>query len=136
MSAKLLLDAGLLIALFNRRDKYHGIARDYFARTTAFYFTTWPVITEAGHFLGADSRAALVGMVADGVINIQEITDSAPRMVQLLKRYADQGPDIADISLIVAAEQSAISDIVTVDKADFSVYRINGRRAFNLVFPI
>jgi hypothetical protein len=41
-------------------------------------------------------------------------------------------PDWADVSLIWLAEAMSITRIATVDVTDFSVYRIHGRKRFEL----
>jgi len=47
----LLIDAGPLIALFNKRDSYHLKIVGFLKDINADYWTTWPVITEACHML-------------------------------------------------------------------------------------
>lgn len=47
----LLIDAGPLIALFNKRDRYHANMLEFLKKQEAIYWTTWPVITEASHLL-------------------------------------------------------------------------------------
>lgn len=46
-----------------------------------------------------------------------------------------QAPDWADLALVWLAESAGMHRIATLDAADFSVYRINGRRAFDIVWP-
>ena len=60
--------------------------------------------------------------------------DSAPfvRIAELLRKYANLDPDWADVSLVWLAETTGIKRIATVDVADFSVYRIHGRKRFEL----
>ena len=41
--------------------------------------------------------------------------------------------DFADATLVVLAEDLDSDLILTTDRADFSIYRINGRRAFRIV---
>jgi predicted nucleic acid-binding protein len=53
-------------------------------------------------------------------------------MSALLHKYADQDPDWADVALIWLAESTGITRIATLDVADFSVYRIHGRKRFEL----
>ncbi len=36
--------------------------------------------------------------------------------------------DLADASLVVLAERLGIAEILTVDRADFDVYRLSGNR--------
>ena len=54
------------------------------------------------------------------------------RIAQLFERYADQDPDWADMELVWLAETTGVARIATLDVADFSVYRINGRKRFEL----
>jgi predicted nucleic acid-binding protein len=54
------------------------------------------------------------------------------RIAELFEKYADQGPDWADMELVWLAEATGITRIATVDVADFSVYRIHGRKRFEL----
>ncbi len=54
------------------------------------------------------------------------------RMAVLFRKYADIDPDWADLALIWLAESTGISRIATLDVADFSVYRIHGRKRFEL----
>jgi predicted nucleic acid-binding protein len=54
------------------------------------------------------------------------------RMAELLRKYADKDPDWADIALVWLAEAAGIHRIATLDVADFNVYRINGRKRFEL----
>lgn len=60
--------------------------------------------------------------------------DAAVRIGELLKKYADHPIDLADASLIWAAEQTGISSIVTTD-GDFEIHRIRMQR-FHCVMPL
>ena len=44
-----LVDAGALIALFNKTDSEHQLFRRFFADYYGEALTTWPVLTEAEH---------------------------------------------------------------------------------------
>lgn len=53
---------------------------------------------------------------------------AAPRLRQLLRKYADRPMDLADASLVWAAEHTGIERLLTID-SDFSIFRLaNGRR--------
>ena len=54
------------------------------------------------------------------------------RIAQLFEKYADQNPDWAALELVWLAEATGITRIATLDVADFSVYRIHGRKRFAL----
>ena len=57
----------------------------------------------------------------------------ALRVLDLLHKYADRPMDLADATLVALAEQLRTYRVFTLDRADFSVYRAHGRRAFELV---
>ena len=49
-----------------------------------------------------------------------------------MRRYADLPMDLADATLVVLAERLRTPWIFTLDRRDFSVYRV-GRRTFRLL---
>lgn len=46
--------------------------------------------------------------------------------------YADLGPQLADASLMFLAETLQISDVFTLDRRDFSVYRLASGETLNI----
>ena len=54
------------------------------------------------------------------------------RIAVLLRIYAERDPDWSDIALVGRAEATGINRIATLDVADFSAYRIHGRKRFEL----
>lgn len=128
-----LVDTGLLVALFDRLDAHHDIAVTWMANNAASLHTVAPVLSEAAFFLPVRLRVALAGLVARGVLRVHQ-PDSAgyARIAQLFAKYADQDPDWADLELVWLAETTGIHRIATLDVADFSVYRIHGRKRFEL----
>jgi predicted nucleic acid-binding protein len=54
------------------------------------------------------------------------------RMAVLFDKYRDQDPDWTDLELVWLAETTGTHRIATVDVADFSVYRIHGRKRFEM----
>ena len=129
----MLVDTGVLVALFNRDDAQHAAVTAWLARCTAALHTVEAVLTETAFFLPARLRPALAGLAHSGVLQAHA-PDAAGhcRMAQLFEKYRDQDPDWADIALIWLAEHTGIRCIATLDIADFSVYRIQGRRRFEL----
>ena len=55
-----------------------------------------------------------------------DLTD-VPRMRELMSKYADRSMDLADAALIRVAQREGIRKIFTVDRKDFTVYRLYGR---------
>ena len=53
-------------------------------------------------------------------------------MRALMEKYVDRPMDLADASLVAAAETQRLHRVFTLD-SDFRVYRINGTTAFDVV---
>jgi hypothetical protein len=82
--ARLLVDAGPLVALFNRRDSWHRQARGFFGAFHGALVTTWPVLAEAAHFI-APRTPALLDLVDAKRIEIVEVPGSAARVAALMR---------------------------------------------------
>ena len=131
---KVLLDTGLLVALHRSDDRWHSAAVQWLRSFDGGLVTVEAVLTEAAFFLPPRQRAALAGMAAMGLIEVRAPdSDGWRRIAALTEKYADIDPDLADIGLIWLAESSGLRRIVTVDDADFSIYRIHGRTRFERV---
>ena len=125
----ILVDAGSLIALSRQRDNHHRRAIEFAGTCRSDLFTTWPVLTEAAHFLNERGRIALLQGLERGAYTVVELgMADVPRMGQILTKYP--GADLADASFIVAAERLGVTDIATLDRADFGIYRTRSARAF------
>ena len=48
----------------------------------------------------------------------------------MIRKYADRPMDLADASLVWLAEKTGVTDIITLDRADFAIYRTSKRKAF------
>lgn len=128
-----LLDTGVLIAIYARDDPRHLAATRWLAGFRGTLHTVEPVLTEAAYFLPVRLRAAVAELVHRRVILVHHPDyDAYARIAALLHKYADIDPDWADVSLVWLAETIGIARIATLDVADFSTYRIHGRKRFEL----
>ena len=132
-AAAVLVDTGLLVALFNRQDPHHAQAVAWLATCAGPLHTVEAVLAEAAFFLPARLRSSLAELPSRGVLQVHapDIAGHA-RMAQLFLKYRDQDPDWADLALVWLAEQTGIRRIATLNTTDFSVYRIHGRARFQL----
>lgn len=138
-----LADSGPFAALFNNRDGYHAQTLEFFrARgATLRLHTTWEVISEVMYFL--DFSAAAQGDFLDWLhtghradlitISALDVGD-LPTLSKMMRKYADRPMDLADASLVRLANSTGYTDIITIDRADFAVYRTNKRKTFRNVF--
>jgi uncharacterized protein len=128
-----LLDTGPLVALYARDDARHTAVKRWVDGFRGELHTVEPVLTEAAYFLPVRGRAIIADLAASGVLHLHRPDANAySRMSALLHKYADQDPDWADVALVWLAEATGITRIATLDVADFSVYRIHGRKRFEL----
>lgn len=57
------------------------------------------------------------------------------RMTEIMGKYHDTPMDFADASLVALAERLSLTKIFTIDRADFSTYRLHGRKPFHIIGP-
>ena len=120
-----IVDAGPLIAAAVKRDRYHRASVGWFrAHPSVLLFTTLPALTEACHILASHARTKLMRQVEAGTFKLCPIEDAdVGRMANLMERYRDRPMDFADASMLIAAEKLGIKDVLSVDHADFEIYR-------------
>ena len=122
----ILVDTGPLVALFDPRDDAHQRCRETLRDIHEPLVSTVPVLTEAFHLLAPASRGsrALQQFVAQRGLTIWFLDDPAlARAFELMRRYGDHPMDLADASLVVAAEALRVATVFTVDRRDFATYR-------------
>ena len=123
----ILVDTGPLVAMFDRQDSRHASCVATLKTFREPLRTTIPVLTEAFHVLTPQGREAdaLRDFIArDGLAVWFLDRDSVTRAFELMERYADHPMDLADASLVVAAESLETRMVFTIDRTDFSTYRI------------
>jgi predicted nucleic acid-binding protein len=132
-----LLDTGPIVAAFRRpedKDPFTPWAAKLLRSLPYPLFTCDAVLTEAAHFLR--SPAKLLEAVERGLLVSRFDTQTAaPRLAELVAKYADRSMDFADACLVYMSEQTKECTIVTIDRADFAVYRRHGREAIPLLLP-
>ena len=123
----ILVDTGPFVALFDPQDAEHGRCREILSTIRHTLFTTIPVLTETFHLLTPNSIGAdrlrdfiLSGGVAPWFMDHAGMV----RAFELMEQYGDHPVDLADASLIVAAESLRTTKVFTLDLADFQRYRI------------
>ncbi len=136
VGAVVLVDTGPLVALFDPSDTEHERCKQALARLRRHRrITSLSVLTEAIYLLGFSCRAqrALLAFVAAGAVEIADFNAAqVSRAAALMERFESLPMDFADATLVVLAEYFQTTTVFTLDRRDFSVYRL-GRRAFRLI---
>jgi predicted nucleic acid-binding protein len=130
-----LVDAGPFVALIDRRDTHHAGCVEALRAVTDPLVTVWPALVEAMYLLdGWQEQAALWAMVEAGPIALAPLgEEDVPRLRVLMAKYRDLPMDLADACLVHVAERDGYRRILTVDHADFEVYRLSGRERFTIL---
>ena len=132
----LLLDTGVIYALADRDDAWHGRVRAYLEGTRELLVVPVTVLPEATYLvrdrLGPAAERALVASVAAGELTVEGLTPADLRRCgDLLGDYPQIG--FVDASVIAIAERLRLRRIATTDRRHFAPVRPRHTRAFELV---
>ena len=130
-----LVDAGFLIALFNRRDSHHGWAIELAPRLPPPWRTCEAVLSEVFHLSdprGAPTFETLLRQRA--LIVAFSLVDDLDSVLRLMRKYAQVPMSLADACLVRMTETIGDVQLITTD-ADFRIYRRHGRQAIPCVMP-
>ena len=136
MHDRILIDSGPFIALFDASDNQHKKVKDFFAKYKYCLISTLAVLTEVSHMLDFSTRAQndfYEWVMYHGVIICDINQNDLPRIVDITQKYADLPMDLADATLVVAAEKTGIREIISLDK-DFDIYRLPGKEKIHNVY--
>ncbi len=131
-----LIDAGPIIALFNKNDKYHHQIKSFLKDYVGYLSTTWPVITEISHMLSFNVQTQIdfLKWVQLGGVIINDINGKdIERIIELSQKYSDVPMDLADASLVVLSEKLKIDKIITID-SDYYIYRTIQKEMIENIF--
>jgi len=130
---RLLVDTGFLIALGQRGDSLHKEAKSFLQGYSGKLVTAAPVIVETCYFFESEGKLQLLEWVRSGGLAVAEVPVSAyPELAAVMKKYADRNIDFTDAALVWLADEMGLRKILTVDRADFSVFRLKGGKRFDL----
>jgi|SRR5579875_1973751 predicted nucleic acid-binding protein len=133
-----LCDTGPLVALIDRDDLHRERCVEALkVLPPRPLLVTWPCLTEAMYLLGrAGGMAAqeeLWGYLADRLVVLHAPQDREwERMRELMRQYSDARMDLANASVVTAAEYLGLVRVFTLD-SHFYAYRISGKLPFEIV---
>ena len=136
MSNELLLDTGAFVALVDRSEKRHADCVAALESWTGAIVTTEAVVTETLHLVGPrwSAQKVCVEFLLRGAFLLVPLSRAAlERVSALMERYRNVPMDFADATLVALAEELATDRVFTLDRRGFSTYRLNRRKAFQIV---
>lgn len=134
---EIIADTGFIVALTNRSDKYHeAVKKIYYQQQTILIPQT--VLAEVSYLIGKEGGTTAVSAWLKGLFKsrftlIPLINIDILRTAEILEQYNDSRIDFVDASVMAIAERLRITQILTLDKRDFSIFRPKHCTVFILI---
>lgn len=127
-------DTGFLVAMLHHGDEHHRWAAELASQISWPALTCEPVLAETAFHLR--SSELVLGLLRDKVVLVAfDCSRHIDQLEDLAVRCAERKPDLADLCLIRMSELYPRHRVITVDEADFSVYRRNKREVIPMICP-
>jgi hypothetical protein len=130
------VDTGPLVAVSSGADSRHRVCVETMKDIAPPMPTCWPVVTEAVWLLRRFPTAVqkLLGAFDAGLLEMLPLDSADVRLIAILPdRYRKLGAQLADCALLHLAERERSETIFTLDRRDFSIYRVGRGRALNII---
>ncbi|GIW29365.1 MAG: ribonuclease VapC [Meiothermus sp.] len=119
----MLLDSGILIAYYNRRDEWHQAAARLLDAKEILLLPA-PVIPEVDYLLGKRmglaAQMALYEDIGSQVYQVVDLSEAGyQRVFELYQQYQSLRLGFVDAAVIAIAEELGIGQIATLDRRHF-----------------
>jgi predicted nucleic acid-binding protein len=133
-----LLDTGPIVAYLAAGDPAHSRVAEWFEAYSGHLATTTAVITEAMHFVSADSRgprrlAELIAATRTRIVGFDRVAE-LHAAAALMADYPELPMDYADATLLLLADRLSMDAIATLDRRGFAAYRTPRGRQLQFAF--
>jgi predicted nucleic acid-binding protein len=133
---ELLLDTGAFVALVDRSERRHADCVAVLDQWRGAIVTTEAVLTETLYLLGPNWRSQEVGLefvLRGAFLLVPPSQASLKRVSVLMEKYRNVPMDYADATLVALGEELGTDWVFTLDRRGFSAYRLDQRKAFQVV---
>jgi predicted nucleic acid-binding protein len=139
MADRVLVDAGPLVALLDRRDIHHAWVQRELAQLRDPLVTCEAVLSKVFFLLSRvrGGTATFAELLREGLVSTSPKFSYASDSIEILRhlnRYSDVPMSFADACLVRMSEMERDSIIFTTDR-DFLTYRRNRRQPIPLISP-
>jgi Predicted nucleic acid-binding protein, contains PIN domain len=133
-----IVDAGPLYALLDRRDAWHTACRRLLESHPGPLLVPTLVIAEVAHLaerrLGPRAELLLAQDFAEGLFTVEPVHPGDwLRIAELTARYVDLPLGMVDASVIACAERLEVAEVATVDRKHFGTVRPTHVSSFTLL---
>jgi uncharacterized protein len=133
-----IVDAGPLVALFDRAERHHRWVAERLDDLGAPLLVCEPVLAEAMYLLARFPKAqdAILELIENGALRIAfQLGEHIGSLRKLLRKYRDTPMSLADACIVRMSEIHDRHAVLTLD-SDFLVYRKHGRTPLQLIHPM
>jgi predicted nucleic acid-binding protein len=137
VAAGVILDAGPLVALLDRREQFHAWASAQVASVHSHFVTCDAALCGTFFLISRDPVPGLQlrKFLKNGSIQSRfDLGRNLPEVLGLMDRYESVPMSFADACLVRMAELNPGFAIFTLDR-DFTIYRQHKRRIIPLIAP-
>jgi uncharacterized protein len=137
MKPAIIVDAGPLVAYFDRDAEQHVWVRGQAEQLPPGWLTSEAVLSEAAHLLRRAGVAPeqLLALVEEQLLRVPfHLEDEVATLRRLLRRYRDRPMSLADATLVRLSELYENCRVLTLD-SDFTIYRRFERRPIPVLMP-
>lgn len=133
----ILCDAGVLFCLVDPTQSKHTAYQTKVTNLRQPLISTWSCLTEAMYLAlhrGAWKMQKQLGeLLLNQLLIIYEVQpNDYSRLLELMDQYRDRPMNLADATLVLAAEKTGYKQIFTLD-SDFLFYRISNQNSFEII---
>ena len=125
-----ILDTSPWVALIDRSESMHDRCVGWFKDYSGKLYSTEAVLTEVLYLLNFSVKAqtAAIDFILKSVVDLIPASGESLKKVRaLMRKYSDLPMDYADATIVCLGMDAGIKNIITLDKKDFSIYRIRNQ---------
>lgn len=136
MIKPVVVDTGPIVAILRESDEHHQRCVAALGGIANPLLTCWPVITEAAWLLRGEVAGVrnLFQLLASDAVKVVELDEHAiPWIGEFLERYSSARAQVADAAVMYLAERNDTDALFTLDRRDFSIYRLSNGKPLRLL---
>ena len=131
-----LIDTGAILSIIDVHERNHSACLEAMRSFRIPLLTSEAVLTETFHLTGKNAykMEKAWAFVRSGALTVRSMGDAdLPSLHALMAQYSDRPMDFADATLVHLAARERLSLILTIDRDDFSTYRLPHRKKFTIL---
>ena len=136
MANELLLDTGAFVALVDRSERRHADCVAVLEGWSGRIVTTEAVLTGTLYLVGprwTAQKICIEFLLRGAFLLVPSSPASLKRVSVLMEKYRSVPMDYADATLVALGEELGSDRVFSLDHRGFSAYRLNQRKAFQLL---